>query len=157
MAGRLRDLNVRHVRSSDLGRARETAEIVARALEIPEVIVDRRLRERGFGAFEGLTREECMQRFPDVWAAYESDRRVMPTGSEPHEQVIGRLEQGVRSALDATAGMPGALLIVGHGGSLRLLLAAAFGRPFPPIGNAGLLRVLAVGHRLESVEDLGVP
>src|SRR5215213_2410221 len=68
LAGRLQRLGhaVARIRSSDLGRARETAEIVARTLGVTDLGVDPRLRERGFGVFEGLTREECGARYPDL-------------------------------------------------------------------------------------------
>ena len=48
--------------SSDLARARETAEILAARLGVP-VVLDERLRERGFGAWEGLTMDEIEERF----------------------------------------------------------------------------------------------
>ena len=73
-------LGIGHIRSSDLTRARETAEIVARELGIAEVMVDPRLRERSFGVFEGLTGAECAARFPDEWTRYQADRRCVPPG-----------------------------------------------------------------------------
>ena len=50
--------------ASDLSRARETAEIVAAATG-HEVRLDPALRERDFGSWEGLTREEIDARFAD--------------------------------------------------------------------------------------------
>ena len=50
--------------SSDLSRARETAQIVAQALGVPLGLADPDLRERRFGLFEGLTRQECEQQLP---------------------------------------------------------------------------------------------
>jgi probable phosphoglycerate mutase len=153
LAGRLRAFGVGHVVTSDLGRARETAEIVARELALGQVSVDPRLRERGFGAFEGLTRDECAARFPEIWAAYQEDRRVMPPGSEPHDQVLRRVDDGVRHALTA-APANGPVLIVGHGGALRLFLAATFDRPFAPIANGAVLRAQILGDRFHEVEEL---
>ena len=49
------------------------------------------MRERGYGAFEGLTREECAERFPGVWEQYLADRRVVPPGAEPQAEVIERI------------------------------------------------------------------
>jgi probable phosphoglycerate mutase len=69
LAERLAGHGIAHVSASDLSRARQTAEIVARRLGVATVAVDHALRERGFGVFEGLTREECAQRFPDSWRA----------------------------------------------------------------------------------------
>jgi probable phosphoglycerate mutase len=154
LAERLRPFGVGHVYTSDLERARETAAIVARLLPVANLVVDPRLRERGFGAFEGLTRDECAARYPVEWAAYQEDRRVMPPGSEPHETVIHRLTEGVKTAVAAAHnGEP--ILIVGHGGALRLFLGAHFSRSFPPIANGAILRVSVVEDRLHEVEDLG--
>lgn len=151
----LRGAGIGHVFSSDLRRAHETASIAAAILGLPRVNVDPRLRERGFGAFEGLTRDECVSRFPDLWAAYQSDRRIMPPGSEPHDIVIERMTVGITAALNDSAGDAG-VLVVGHGGALRLFLTAVFDRPFAPIANGGVLRATVIGHRLTDIEDLGV-
>ncbi len=154
LAERLRPLALGRIFSSDLGRARETAQIVARQLAVPTVVVDPRLRERGFGAFEGLTRDECASQFPEIWEAYQQDRRIMPPGSEPHEQVLQRMGEGVKSAV-ATIEDGASALIVGHGGALRLFLSAAFDRPFAPIANGAVLRISLQGDRLASVDELG--
>src|SRR5687767_12818211 len=52
--------------SSDLVRARETAEIIAKALGIAEVEAFRGLRERGAGDWTGLTRPEIEERWPEA-------------------------------------------------------------------------------------------
>jgi broad specificity phosphatase PhoE len=154
LAKRLEAFRIGHVFSSDLQRAQETAAIVARLLTVQQLTVDPRLRERGFGAFEGLTREDCASQFPDVWAAYEADRRIMPPGSEPHGAVIDRLHLGIRDAM-AAARDDAAVLVVGHGGALRLFLSSVFDRAFAPIANGAVLRATIVGDRLDAVEELG--
>jgi broad specificity phosphatase PhoE len=152
----LRGAGIGHVFSSDLKRSHETATIAAQVLGLSAVTIDARLRERGFGAFEGLTREECETRFPDIWSAYQNDRRIMPPGSEPHEIVIERMTAGVHAALTATDTDDAGILIVGHGGALRLFLSAVFDRPFTPIANGGVLRATVIDGRLHDVADLGV-
>ncbi|HEY0711795.1 MAG TPA: histidine phosphatase family protein [Polyangia bacterium] len=152
----LRSAGIKYVFSSDLRRAHETATIAANVLGVSTVTVDARLRERGFGAFEGLTREECESKFPDIWAAYQSDRRIMPPGSEPHEIVIERMTAGVYAAVEAANADEGGILLVGHGGALRLFLSALFDRPFAQIANGGVLRATVVDGRLHDVADLGV-
>jgi 2,3-bisphosphoglycerate-dependent phosphoglycerate mutase len=154
LAGRLRGRGITRIRSSDLARARETAEIVARELGVPDLGVDPRLRERCFGVFEGLTAEECAERFPDVWARYQEDRRCVPPGGEPQDLVIARLEQAVREAMTVPVAADPVLLI-GHGGSLRALLQAAFGRPFPPMANGCLFQIEVRDGALAQVDDLG--
>jgi probable phosphoglycerate mutase len=61
--------------SSSARRCRETATAVARALgrEESDVAVDPRLLEIDYGAWEGLTADECWARDPEVRAAWEAD------------------------------------------------------------------------------------
>jgi broad specificity phosphatase PhoE len=153
LAARLRDLGIGHIRASDLARARETAEIVGRELGISEVVIDPRLRERSFGVFEGLTGEECAARFPDEWARYQADRRCVPPGGEPQDQVAARLLPAVQEAAAAANGR--SVLVVGHGGAMRALLGAAFGRAFPPMANGCLLRLEIDAGAFREIEDLG--
>ena len=104
--------------------------------------------------FEGLTGAECAERFPEVWARYQADRRCVPPGGEPQEQVVARLLAAAQDAATvAGAGQP--VLLVGHGGSIRALLSAVFSRPFPPMANGCLFRIDLEGSRLDRVEDLG--
>jgi probable phosphoglycerate mutase len=56
--------------SSDLSRARETAEPAARLLGLP-VRLDANLRERHYGIFERLTYAEVKERFPEDYARFE--------------------------------------------------------------------------------------
>jgi broad specificity phosphatase PhoE len=91
LAARLRDRGVAEIHTSDLSRARETAEIVAAALGITHISLDPRLRERGFGCFEGLTREECAERHAEAWQRYLADRRSTPPDAESQDEVVARV------------------------------------------------------------------
>ena len=64
LAQRLKSETFDAVYSSDLKRAVQTAEIVARELALP-VVTLKGLRERSMGEWEGLTQEEVAARFPD--------------------------------------------------------------------------------------------
>src|SRR3954471_15381320 len=65
LAARLAAHRITRIVASDLSRARETAEIIARGLGIDGVLLDAGLRERGYGIFEGLTRGECEAQHPE--------------------------------------------------------------------------------------------
>jgi probable phosphoglycerate mutase len=82
LAERLRSEGIAAVATSDLSRARHTAEIVAGALRVPLALVDPDLREQRFGRFEGLTPDECAERYPEDWARYVADRHAGPPGGE---------------------------------------------------------------------------
>ncbi|HET9989769.1 MAG TPA: histidine phosphatase family protein, partial [Kofleriaceae bacterium] len=78
LARTLAAAGVTRVWSSDLARARETAAIVAAELGLPPPEVDAELRERKFGVFEGLTRDQCVAQHPEAWRAW-----VAQTGHPP--------------------------------------------------------------------------
>jgi probable phosphoglycerate mutase len=154
LARRLSDQGLTWVASSDLRRARETAAIVADALGLVLGPTDARLRERRFGLFEGLTRQECEARHPEAWARYRSDSRILPAGAEPQDEVVARMRAGVLAmARERRGSVGGHGLIVAHGSCLRVLLATRLGRMPGPLPNGFWCRVAITGALGE--EDLG--
>jgi broad specificity phosphatase PhoE len=144
LAERLRRHGIARLHASHLARALETARIVAAQLELPAPAVDPRLRERGYGVFEGLTREECAARHPIAWERYLADRRAVPPQAEPPEDVVARITAAMHAIATAdhpAASTPGATLVVSHGGTIRSFLHAAFGVMPPPLGNGTVYRV----------------
>jgi 2,3-bisphosphoglycerate-dependent phosphoglycerate mutase len=108
--------------SSDLGRAHKTAQAIAshKALHIE---LDPRLRERSFGIFEGMLREEARQKAPESYEAWTSGTfgEVVPGGESRKtlcERVITALEH------IATKHPQQAVGIVTHGGVLASLWRA---------------------------------
>src|SRR6266545_529223 len=99
LAERLRDRSIGPIRASDLSRAKETADIVAQSLGVADVAADPDLRERYFGVFEGLTREECAERHPDLWARYEQRYDLDAIGAEPEHKVLARMLAAFRRAV----------------------------------------------------------
>jgi broad specificity phosphatase PhoE len=154
LASRLATFGIKHVASSDLARARETAEIAARELGIEMVHIDHRFRERSFGVFEGLTREEVAAQYPSQWSDYQEDKRVTPPGAEPHEMVISRVRQGLAHVLSSAPATSPALIVT-HGGSLRVLLQELSGIAIPPIPNTALYEVRLNDLVFESMHVLG--
>ncbi|MFC8502857.1 histidine phosphatase family protein [Pedococcus sp. NPDC057267] len=130
--------------SSDLTRARETAETVAARLGVATRI-DRGLREQGLGTLEGrLTRELRPEPTPDGvdvgdvrWGGGESLRDV-------HERVCDLLHRLLPTA-------PQHLVLISHGDTIRVLRAALAGSDHhaldwsTAIGN-GWVRSVAVGR-----------
>lgn len=113
--------------SSPLGRARETAEIIAGALGVPLGASYDELIEQDFGAAEGTLVAELSTRWPDRdFADKEPDEEVGPRGIRGLERI----------ALDH----PGArVLAVAHGTLIRHTLAAISGhetRHYPKLDNA---------------------
>lgn len=87
VARELSNFNITRIVASDLSRAADTARIVGKAIGIP-VALDERLRERGFGVFEGKTSEEIKAEYPEAWARWRAGEEPMAEGVET------RLENG---------------------------------------------------------------
>lgn len=133
------------VYSSDLQRARRTAEIVAARLGLP-VRLDARLREIHQGEWQGLLVSEIASRYeggPSRWRG--SPALAIAPGGESVEQVAARLRQ---AADEFAAAHPGKkVLLVGHGLALATLIARA--RMVPLEQVYALIPENAVPHVIE--------
>jgi probable phosphoglycerate mutase len=141
LAARFRGHVVGDIVSSDLSRARETAHILASELGLKDVRFDVRLRERSFGCFEGLTRDECESKHPSEWRAWREDHTA-PPGGESAETLLARVSSAFdRAALQLTRDDVPALIVT-HGGVIRAIVSAATGTRPPPVLNAELWRMV---------------
>lgn len=123
LAARLEDIELDAVYSSDLQRARETAEIVARTKGLTvETTAD--LREVDVGSWSGLTRAEAEQRFPDQYARWLEGGEGWDDG-ETYDQLGERVIRALHRI--SSEHEDRRVLIVAHGGSIRAIHAAALG------------------------------
>jgi broad specificity phosphatase PhoE len=121
LAERVAGDGIRSLYSSQLSRARETAEIVGRRLELPTTI-DARFAEGDRGDLEGLYWRDVARDDPELYAAWRAagDGFRFPGGESLREQmdrVLAALDD-VRAAGDLPA------LVVCHGGTIRVALCA---------------------------------
>lgn len=127
LAQELEHVELDAIYASDLTRALTTAEAVA-ATHGLEVRIDPRLRERSFGSWEGLTRDDI--------AAY-------PEGShhdgETDDEVRERMLEAVQAIADAHPGEQ--VLIVAHGGSLNALWHHALGERVERWANCAVYKL----------------
>jgi broad specificity phosphatase PhoE len=113
--------SIRSLWSSDLSRARETAEIVGARIGL-EVRLDARLREASRGRWEGYTFDEIKESEPEAYAAW------MRGGAEwrfPGGESLQEQQDRVLACLNdvvATGELPA--LVVCHGGSIRVVLCS---------------------------------
>ena len=156
LAERLRDRRIARVHASQLSRALETAQIIAACLGAPAPTADPRLRERGYGAFEGLTREECAERFPGVWEQYLADRRAVPPGAEPQAEVTERITAAMTEIATLTGAESDseAILVVSHGGAIRSFIHATIGLVPPPLENGAVFQLRFEGGAFVTAEQL---
>ena len=110
--------------SSDLARARETAEILSARLGVP-VVLDERLRERGFGAWEGLTMEEIEARFAADLARWRAREGAGAFDAEDFQTFAERVGGFLDEVLARHHGEE--VLVVAHGGTIRAIHALATG------------------------------
>lgn len=100
--------------SSDLRRARETAEIIARRLAIPLLAADPRFRERYFGEIEGTTELERLQQWGSDW-------REHYLGMETNEAMRARGKEAIANLMNHKDNRN--VLIVSHGSFIAQMLA----------------------------------
>jgi len=122
----LRNRGIGAIHCSDLTRCRQTADILAKALDL-DVSVHDGLREVSLGEWEGLLRQEVAARWADEFVARGRDLdRYRPPGGESFSDCLARVWPVWKSAI-ADAGE--AVAIVGHAGVNRLLLCRLLGMP----------------------------
>jgi 2,3-bisphosphoglycerate-dependent phosphoglycerate mutase len=153
--------------ASDLQRALQTAQPLAQVLGLP-VQTDARLRERHFGALEGLTREQIAQQHPEH-AARLLEPHHTPPGGESQAQFFTRVEQVLHGIAAKHRGQT--VAAVCHGGTLAMAWRIAHGQWVDapragPMLNASLNSIVhdgtrftvrywgEVGHLSNSADDL---
>ncbi|WP_166022867.1 bifunctional RNase H/acid phosphatase [Streptomyces chilikensis] len=118
---------VQAIVSSPLARTRETAAVVADRLGL-DVTVDEGLRETDFGAWEGLTFAEVMDRHPDDLNAWLTSPDARPTGGgESFAATAARVEEARDRLIAAHAGRT--VLLVTHVTPIKTLVRLALGAP----------------------------
>jgi probable phosphoglycerate mutase len=125
-------LHPRAIYSSDLVRAVETAEHLARLTGLP-VQLEKDLRERGGGSWEGLTDAEIRTQYPAEYAAWvppdgESVTTVADRAAAAFQRIADSLDSGSLAVL------------VSHGAAISLGMSRLLGLPervrvLGPLGN----------------------
>jgi alpha-ribazole phosphatase len=127
LARTLREVTLAAVFSSDLRRARRSAEIIAAPhglvpIEIPA------LREMSMGRWDGLTAAEIQECEPATFAAWMARVGDFPfPEGESVPDLLARAWPAFASIVDHHAGR--AVAVVAHGGTNRALLCHALGLP----------------------------
>jgi probable phosphoglycerate mutase len=106
--------------ASPLGRARTTMELLRGVMALPaeDYSVDERLREIGYGRWEGLTLPEMEANDPATFVMRQLDKWNIPAPSgESYASVTSRMRQW-------SASLAGDTITVAHGGTMRALMVA---------------------------------
>lgn len=146
---RLAGAGLSAVLTSDLSRARQTAQAVAECSGL-ELRADAGLRERCYGDFEGRTWDEIAEAFPEAsaaWRARDPDY-VLPGGGESLREFARRCTAAFERIARSHAGQR--VAAVSHGGVLDIAYRLATGlaleapRRFE-LPNAGIGRIRLQG------------
>ena len=121
LADAVRDRGLRAVWSSQLARARETAEIVGAAVGVTAQ-VDERFAESHRGRWEGRRWRDIEAEEPEAWAAW---RRGGADFRFPEGESLREHQERVLAGLDAVRAGPQPALVVAHGGTIRAIAAPA--------------------------------
>lgn len=151
----LAKLHPSRIISSDLQRAKATADALAAVTGLP-VETDRRLRETWAGEWEGLTRPELEERYPgelSIWAAVSHAR---PGGGESRLEVAERMVAVVdRVLVELEDGQT--LIVATHGGSARAAIGKLLGLPPDHWAALGVLTNCAWSVLQENTSGYGPP
>lgn len=125
LALRLAGEAVAAVYASPLGRAVETARILARPHRL-DVIERAELREISHGRWEQMTRQEVEAQYPEEVAAWDDDPFTFaPAGGESGLAVTSR---ALPALIDIVRAHPGEnVVVVSHKATIRLLLSLLLG------------------------------
>ena len=138
------------IHSSDLSRARQTAEAAARRLGVEPVLLTS-LRERHFGDFQGLTYDQARARHPDAYRLFEQrDLAYDFGGGESLSAFARRICTAVTELAERHPN--GQILLVAHGGVLDSVHRMVRDLPLQPprdflIPNAALNWIAHEGGR----------
>jgi len=118
LANKLASIKFSQLYSSDLGRALHTAQYIQNSSG-KSIQIDTELRERNMGIFQGCTRSEMAERYPNEWREYNSANKfdyIVPGGEsqrQRYERSIRVFNRLADKHVDET------IVVVSHGGILR--------------------------------------
>jgi len=125
LAQRLKDDNLNAIYASPLDRTMETANILAKHHKTSPIAREG-LREISHGHWEGLSRREVAEGFPEEYEAWESDPFTFaPKDGESGISVLARALPVIRDIV--VNHKDGNVLVVSHKATLRLIISSLLG------------------------------
>jgi broad specificity phosphatase PhoE len=134
--------------ASDLQRAADTASALAALTGLP-VSYDKRLRERFFGDWQGLTMPEVKASRPEEHARWQAGDDSVGGGVEPLSELGRRVAEGLQAAAELVP--PGGTGVVAtHGAAARQGVVHLLGWPHEQVRT---MRALQNCHWVELILD----
>ena len=130
---------------SDTARAHKTAEAIS-TFTGHNLNLDKRLREKNLGVFEGLTSDEARERYPETFQQFKTAGAsyVIDQG-ESTQQLLERSLDAIEEIRDRHPQK--VAVVVTHGGVVRVLMKHVLGIPLDAptqflISNTGIFRLV---------------
>ena len=115
----LKSESITAIYSSDLARAIETAQPLAKLIGLP-INSTNAFRERDVGVMEGLTFEDAAQQHPEQYAALlRRDFEYVLSGGESYRQLLDRARQKLDEIIEENRG--GKIAVFSHTGTICIL------------------------------------
>jgi probable phosphoglycerate mutase len=134
---------IRVLYSSDLQRASQTAEVVARALGL-ETRLDAAWREIDVGRWAGSRREEIREKFADEWRRIEDGEDLPRGGGETFRGFSARIVAALERLRADHAYQT--IAVVTHGGVIRAALLHVLGLPWLRIREVAAIANTAISE-----------
>ncbi len=121
VAERLVQIPFAEVYTSDLQRAKSTAEEIARRRGLSPICLQD-LRERFLGEWEGLSLQEVQEKYADLLTLYRSDPvQYNPPGAETFLELQKRVSRAIEKIVEDHP--QETIVVVSHGGPIRVFIA----------------------------------
>jgi len=152
LAKRLQGMKFDAVISSPMLRARQTADIVCAALGMQYKTCEQ-FAERNVGVYEGLTREEASERYPDSWKR-QCTRQPddAPDGGETLQEACGRIDRGMKRLIQEYHDKT--VLLICHGFASRAVHRFCLNLSFDEMVGFSLGNCEVVNYTLENQTEV---
>lgn len=119
---RLAKENIDIIYTSDLSRAYETAKIISEVVNV-EVVIMKEFREINFGIWEGLSKEDLLDRYKEEYELWLSEpEKLAVEGAETLLELQQRTIGGINKIINSKDNKYNNILVVSHGAAIKALI-----------------------------------
>lgn len=128
LGNKLKNKPISAIYSSDLDRARETAQIVGKQVGL-EPITCELIREVCFGNWQGLSIEEIENKYPGELSKWRNELSFYPQGGESLSSVHSRIKTFLNILKTNHPSSDETILIISHAATIKVSILEILGIP----------------------------